>query len=227
MIVAGILRTVSVTEALLDSLRADILDGVLAPGESLTETDVSARYGVSRPTARAVINQLVQVGLLRRPAHRPAHVPVLTRSDVEDLFLVRLPLELEAVRLVSGRRSVPAEAARAVADVRDIDPDAPHSAFVEADLRFHRALVDSVGSPRLSEHYARLGGEIHLCMVQSRGLLGSARIAGEHQDILVALERATPAVAVRLMRAHLVGARDLLAESASATGEFERRDHTS
>lgn len=47
-------------------------------------------------------------GLLRRssPIRR---VPALSRADVEDLFLVRTPLEVEAIRLLADR-PIPAAA---------------------------------------------------------------------------------------------------------------------
>lgn len=206
------LKTVSVVDALTTSLRARVLDGEIDAGVGLTETDVATEYEVSRPTAKTAISQLVQEGLLRREAHRSAHVPSLSREDVEDLFLVRLPLELEVVRLVVGK-SIPAAAAEAVDDLAAITPEAGHSKFVEADLRFHRVLVQAVHSPRLSRLYEMLSGEIHLSMVQSRYVLGRDRIAEEHRQVLEALEAGDVALAEERMRAHLEGAREALAAS--------------
>jgi DNA-binding GntR family transcriptional regulator len=210
------LKTVSVVDALTTSLRARVLDGEIDAGVGLTETDVATEYEVSRPTAKTAISQLVQEGLLRREAHRSAHVPSLSREDVEDLFLVRLPLELEVVRLVVGK-SIPAAAAEAVDDLAAITPEAGHSKFVEADLRFHRVLVQAVHSPRLSRLYEMLSGEIHLSMVQSRYALGRDRIVAEHGGVLSALRQGDATLAEKLMREHLVGARDALASQFPAT----------
>lgn len=204
------LQTVSVVDALTASLRATVLDGRIAPGAGLGETDVAAEYEVSRPTAKAAIAALVAEGLLRREAHRSAQVPTLSRADVEDLFLVRMPLELEVIRLLADR-GVPESAAAAVTDLAQVPPDAGHSTFVEADLRFHRVLVDAVGSPRLSRLYQGLSGEIHLSMVQSRYALGRDRIVAEHDAVLAALRAGEVDRATALMREHLAGARDALA----------------
>jgi len=38
----------STAAALAERIRQDILDGVYAPGQLLTQRDVAARYGVSR-----------------------------------------------------------------------------------------------------------------------------------------------------------------------------------
>lgn len=205
------LKTVSVVDALTSSLRSRVLDGEIEPGLGLSETDIANEYEVSRPTAKTAISQLVQEGLLRREAHRSAHVPSLSREDVEDLFLVRMPLELEVVRLVIGK-DLPQAAAKAVDDLASITPEAGHSKFVEADLRFHRALVGAVDSPRLTRLYQALSGEIHLSMVQSRHALGRDRIVAEHGGVLDAIRAGDAATAETLMRTHLEGARDALAE---------------
>jgi len=205
------LQTVSVVDALATSLREKVLDGKIDAGVGLTETDVATEYEVSRPTAKTAINQLVQDGLLRREAHKSARVPSLSRADVEDLFLVRMPLELEVVRLVAGH-SVPQAAADAVHDLAQISASARHSEFVAIDLEFHNALVRAVASPRLSRLYQTLSGEIHLSMVQSRHALGRDRIVAEHGGILAALQEGDVPQAESLMRAHLEGARDALAQ---------------
>lgn len=206
------LKTVSVVEALAMTLRARVLDGQIDAGLGITEADVAAEYDVSRPTAKTAISLLVHEGLLRREAHKSAYVPELSRQDVEDLFLVRIPLELEVVRLVGGQQAVPSAATRAVEDLAALPAGVAHSTFVEADLRFHHALVQAVDSPRLTRLYAALSGEIHLSMMQAHYALGRDRIVAEHRAVLDALDRAEPDAAEALMRSHLEGARDALAE---------------
>ena len=205
------LRTVSLVDALSTTLRTRMLDGLIDPGVGLSENAVAEEYEVSRPTAQTAIALLVQEGLLRRAPHKSAHVPVLSRADVEDLFLVRIPLELGVIGLLAQRRTIPAGAREAIDGLSRVTPDQPPSVFVGADLGFHRALVDAVGSPRLSRLYAALSGEIHLSMIQSRRALGRDRIVGEHRAILDALEAGDGAGAERIMRAHLEGASAALA----------------
>lgn len=211
------LHTVSVVDALTASLRAKVLDGQIDPGVGLGETEVAAEYEVSRPTAKAALAALVAQGLLRREAHRSAQVPSLSRADVEDLFLVRMPVELEVVRRLAGQ-PIPDAVDAAVHDLARVPADARHSEFVEADLRFHRALCDAVGSPRLSRLYQTLSGEIHLSMVQSRTALGRDRIVAEHDAVLTALRSGDVDRATALMRDHLEGARDALAAQLDRPG---------
>ena len=91
----------------------------------LSEAEIASTYGVSRPTARSALTALVHEGLLYREANKRACVPRLSREDVEDLFLIRIPIETEVVRLLIERGTVPViAAARAVEDLRHIEPDA-------------------------------------------------------------------------------------------------------
>lgn len=201
------LSTVSVVDALAASLRERVLGGRLAPGSTLTEAEISATYGVSRPTARSALAFLVHEGLLHREANKRACVPRLSRADIDDLFLTRIPLETEAVRLLMERGTVPVAAAgRAIMDLDLLDADASHGAFVEADLRFHQSLVDAVGSPRLNRLYRLIRGEMHLCMVQTRHTLGRQRIVAEHTAILDAMRAGDRDAALDRLRTHLTGA---------------------
>ena len=209
------LATVSVVDALGAALRERILDGSYPPGAPVAEVDVARDYRVSRPTAKTAIRKLVNDGLLRHEAHRPAYVPRLAAADIADLFYVRTPLELAAVRTVAGlpdteRTAHSRRARESVRDLRTLPAAAPHSRFVELDLSFHRVLVDAAASPRMARLFATLGGEIHLCMVHTRRALGRDRIGREHGAIVDAVAAGDPAGAERLMRSHLDGARAAL-----------------
>jgi DNA-binding GntR family transcriptional regulator len=212
------LGTVSAVEAVTARLRDRILDGEILPErEIITEADVANSYRVSRPTAKSAIVMLVNDGLLRREANKPAYVPRLSGDDLRDLFLVRIPLELETVRQVVALDQVPLAAESAVHDMTRLDANTPASQFVEADLRFHSSLVESVRSPRLSRLYHAIQGEVHLSMVQSKRLLGPQRIAEEHGGILDALRSRDEPQAAELMRAHLENARDEIARRLDAS----------
>src|SRR5438552_350083 len=137
------IETVSAVDAVVMRLRDRILDGDLEPDSPVTEHDVVDWYGVSRPTAKSAITVLISECLLCREANKSAKVPQLTSDDVADLFLVRIPLELEVVRLVLASGHTPVGLAEAVQDIRTMNEASP-SKFVEADLRFHRLLVESV-----------------------------------------------------------------------------------
>ncbi|BDZ52161.1 hypothetical protein GCM10025867_44020 [Frondihabitans sucicola] len=133
-----------VPAAVAEALRSDVLAVHIHPGDAVTEAAVAARFGISRPTARIAIDQLVRAGLLRREANRGARVPTLSRPDIVDLYDNRALVEGAALSALATRGSVPPDAIlhnRALATAPD---DAP---FAADDIAFHRALVTAQSSP--------------------------------------------------------------------------------
>ncbi len=205
------IRPISTTEAVVVSLRARILDGKIEPGVRLPELDLAAEFGVARPTVRAAIQTLCHEGLLVREPNRSAHIPVLTREEITDLFSVRIPLECLVVRAVL-ERDVSLDGAReAIARMEELPDDAGWSEVVAGDGAFHEALVTAVGSPRLERLYGALSGEIRLCVAQLRPSWASPKEIGlEHHEVLEVLETGDVAAAEARMTQHLERAvRDL------------------
>jgi DNA-binding GntR family transcriptional regulator len=200
----GSLAVHSLVDALADALRERVLTELPA-GAPVGESDVARTYGVARPTAKAAIERLAQEGLLRRDAHRSARVPVLNAEDVADLYFSRSCLESEAMRRLATTATVPDGARRAVQELADVAADATLPALVEPDIRFHRALVDALGSPRISRIHASIMGEMRLCMtqVQAHHLLDPSVIVAEHTDILDAITHGDVARAPAALAAHL------------------------
>ena len=202
----SVLSTVSVVDALVQRLRERVLDGEIPPNETVTETEIATTYGVSRPTAKGAIVTLVNSGLLRREANHPAYVPELTAQDIFDIYRVRIPLEVEVARTLASQRASIPTAQAAVAELRALPDATATSELIAADLRFHRALIAAVDSPRLARHYTGILDEVHLAMKQYWRILGQEKIAREHAQILRAIQTGNVARATKTMRDHLDGA---------------------
>ena len=204
-------QPISTTEAVVASLRARILDGKIQPGVRLPEVELAMEFGVARPTVRATIQTLCHEGLLVRERNRSAHIPVLTRDDILDLFSVRIPLECLVVREVLERGASLTPTREAMAVMEALPDDAGWHQVVAADGAFHHALVNAVGSPRLERLYGALSGEIRLCVAQLRPSWASPSAIGhEHHEVLDVLESGDVRAAEARMTAHLERAvRDL------------------
>jgi DNA-binding GntR family transcriptional regulator len=205
------IQPISTTEAVVASLRTRILDGNIEPGVRLPEVELAMEFGVARPTVRGAIQTLCHEGLLVRERNRSAHVPVLTREDILDLFSVRIPLECLVVRAVLERGASLTPAREAMAVMEALPDDAGWHQVVAADGAFHHALVTAVGSPRLERLYGSLSGEIRLCVAQLRPSWASPSAIGhEHHEVLDVVESGDVQAAEARMRAHLERAvRDL------------------
>jgi DNA-binding GntR family transcriptional regulator len=210
-VVSQPLNAVSAQEALVDSLRERILSGEFVPGAPLSDVELASAYGVARPTLRAAVQELVHEGLMRREPRRRACVPRLTAEDIRDLFYVRVPLELLAVEAITGRVNVLDPAIQAVEHFERLSPDSSWRDVVDADMRFHTALISATGSPRLQRAYASLQAEIRLARAQLR-IETVTMLADEHRRLLTSIVEGPTRAAVDAMREHLRrGEADLVA----------------
>src|SRR5678815_4130167 len=91
-----------------EQLRALIIDGRLAPGTRLVETDVASRLGVSRTPVSGALQRLQQEGyVVDSPTlqqTRPTVAP-LTSEDAHELFLLVGALEGLAASRSARRRA--------------------------------------------------------------------------------------------------------------------------
>jgi DNA-binding GntR family transcriptional regulator len=214
------LRTVSVVEAAADALRQMILDGVLEPGERLRETEFSRRLGIARHTFRAATQILIGEGLLRHSPNRGVQLAILDGDDIVDIFRLRAALELEAVHLVMGSGASIEAAEDAVAKLNALPASASWRRVVDADMAFHRAIIDAAGSERMRKAYTALQSEILLCMAQLRPHYDHPdEVAQEHRDLLEPLVSGDTELAEERFRAHLDEATDNLNKALSAREE--------
>jgi DNA-binding GntR family transcriptional regulator len=190
-----------------------IISGDIPSGATLPEQAVAQMFDVARPTAKAAIEQLVNLGLLRRSHNKTASVPLFDAADVMDLYLSRGVVENAVVSLLAERGVIPAGAVEALNRFRAMIKQKDKVAeLVKCDIDFHHALVTASGSPRLSRLHASVIGETHLCMVQVQvhHLLHPQVIADEHARILAVIEAGDADKARQEMSAHISRARDKL-----------------
>jgi DNA-binding GntR family transcriptional regulator len=182
-----------------ERLRALIIDGRLAPGTRIVETDVAARLGVSRTPVRGALQRLQQEGfVIDSPTLRQTRPTVapLTSDDARELFLLVGALEgLAAHRAALGTPAERSAVAAALTRVNDAfaaaaaaqRPD--HGRIFELDEQFHRCYMSAAG-PRVlaihatvkpqAERYERLyvsmlAAELQTSVVEHRAIVKAIR----------------------------------------------------
>ncbi|WP_106196579.1 GntR family transcriptional regulator [Umezawaea tangerina] len=211
-----VLQTTTTRDALVAEVRRRILSGELAPGEVLTENGLATTFGVARPTVRSALQVLVARHLVHAGGGRSLTVPVLTEDDVRDLFFVRTPLEVRAVREIVEKGLPLDRAEEFLVAMEALPATAGWAARVEAHTAFHVALVDCAGSARLSRIYPAVQEEMQLCLAQLHSAYpGPHDLAVEHRALLAVIAAGDADRACRAMSDHLSRAEARLTSSPS------------
>ena len=88
----------TLTSRALEALRAAIVDGRLEAGERYSVAQLAERFGVSRTPVREALLVLERQGVVRFERNRGVRVLETTAHDLEEVFALRLLLEVPATR---------------------------------------------------------------------------------------------------------------------------------
>ena len=198
----------SAPEQVAQALRRRILSGEIAPGTPLREVALSREYKISRNTFRDTIRLLLFEGLVHHAPNRGAVVARLGAADARDIYEVRRVLETAAVaRAVTCRPVDLRPLGTALADLERAAERKHWQRLVETDLAFHRALVDVLGSIRLSALFATMAGELRLAFsivaYADSEYDDPEPLVEEHRKLFDAMVRGDLAVATSLVTEHL------------------------
>ena len=185
-------------------LREDILTGRIQAGSRLTEAELSSRFGVGRGLVREAVQQLSSQGLLISRPNRGVVVAPEAPREIRNLIIpIRRTVEVYALRLVFDDLG-PAdfEAWREILDrMRDACSRLDYHAIAEADLAFHRHLLERAGQPDLIIIWETLVGRIRSHFRRTQKLSADAmEIYEEHLALVESFRGRDLAAAVRLLK---------------------------
>jgi len=212
-------REASVTNAVRvqAELREAILAGSLPPGARLRAEPLAERLRTSRTPVREALILLAREGLVDIEPRRGAIVRSFDAADLADLYDVRALIEPHAARRAATRIG-PDELARlraicTAAEARGADDDAAVEDQVALNEEFHRIVVTAAGSPRLEAALRAVAGiprAFRAAFWHDDGQREQSLFC--HRQVVHALEHRRPRLAEAVMRMHIVGAIEFLAE---------------
>ena len=94
-------KAITSTDKTFLLLRKDIVEGIIASGSKLSETELATNYAVSRAVIREAINRLESCHLVERKANVGARVVSISTEGLMELYQVREALEGMAARLAA------------------------------------------------------------------------------------------------------------------------------
>src|SRR5207248_4495741 len=171
-------------DKVVEELRRRIIDGAYEPGHRLTEERLADDFGVSRNPVREAIRVLESEGFLVAQPRRGAVVARMSVQDVEDLFDVRLALEVLAASLAAERLGSGDSAAltKLLARARTTRRMADLAAL---NTRFHAAVCTLAGNRLLTSLMESLHGRLQWVYGPSAATRAGGSWA-EHQDLAAA-----------------------------------------
>src|ERR1700759_3859515 len=86
-------------------VREAILTGEIEAGAAMSQVALADELGVSRTPLREALRMLQREGLVDAQANRRGTVKPISATDLEELVVMRVALEPEAVRLSADRLS--------------------------------------------------------------------------------------------------------------------------
>ncbi|KAA2234870.1 GntR family transcriptional regulator [Salinarimonas soli] len=203
-----------------------IATGALAPGERLDETQLAARFHVSRTPVREALHQLAASGFVEIRPRRGAVVATIAPARLVEMFEVMGELEAMAGRL-AARRARPRdraaigaalEACRKAAERGD-----PDAYYADNEL-FHLAIYEASGNAFLAEQasalHRRLRPYRRLQLRVGRRVHASLN---EHERIAAAIAAGDPRAAARELRAHIVVQGERFSDLVAGLSSLEAR----
>jgi DNA-binding GntR family transcriptional regulator len=207
----------SLSEDVADRLRDAIFQGSFKPGEPLREEQLAAMLDVSRGPVREALVQLEREGLVLVRRHRGATVARLSRSDLDEVYSLRLALETLAVKRAARFATEEDFAAMdAVMGAFDTVLTRGHSEkeVAELDVRFHDLIYRAARHQRLYDCWANLRSQIYILLLSRNVANPDFRdvTVNSHAELLKALRARDEALITTLIEEHLRGAYDRVLE---------------
>ncbi|MCS0635140.1 FCD domain-containing protein [Streptomyces sp. LP05-1] len=211
---------ISLVDGVVEQLRGQLAVGEWAVGDRIpTEHDLAEQLGVGRNTVREAVRVLVHAGLLesrqghgtfvRSTADPAAVLRSVRAAGALDVLELRVALETEAARLAAARRDAH-DLSLLRAALVTLRQEGDRNA--DADLAFHRAVVEATHNAAFTEVYRFFSTQVHEHLVEALGDRSMPPVdLDAHEALVAAIESGDPeaaeAAARELLRAPLAAVR--------------------
>ncbi len=188
-----------------DEVKREIFDFHLLPGDRFTESEVAERMQVSRTPVREALYRLEREGYLQVMFRSGWRVRPFDFLQFEDLYDVRVVLELAAVRKLCDLEDQSAlTALKAAWLVPAGERRAERREVAQLDEDFHAALIAATGNAEMSRIHHDITERIRI--IRRLDFTQAARIDAtyqEHGKILRAILQRKTEHAQLLLRSHI------------------------
>ena len=184
-------------DAVVHELRRSIMAGELVAGQRVREVQVAQQMGISRPTLREAIYQLIQEGLLEQEPYHGVVVASIDAKFVTDMASVRVALETLAGKAIAtdpdgSAKEIVKQAWQAYQEAYGThNPGRLH----EAHLDLHRSIWFASGNALLKRIWSTMEAQINTAIsVDEDARADPERALHLHERLIDAIFSGDPGV---------------------------------
>ncbi|MEJ8472879.1 GntR family transcriptional regulator [Roseibium algae] len=204
-------ETTDLVQQIARQISDAIVSGRFKPAERLNELRLSQEFGTSRAPVREAARLLESQGLVVSSPRRGFFVRTLSAKDLDDIYELRIGLELHAADLAIqkiGDAELTALEAQ-IQNLYDLAEAGSIEERISADSSFHRMLCSFSGNDRLLKAFDDLATDMRAGIA----LIGTIyddpyRMAETHVPILEALKKKDRQGLREALHFHIAAARD-------------------
>jgi DNA-binding GntR family transcriptional regulator len=200
----------SLADKVYREIRDRIIAGTYAQGSRLREREIADALGVSRIPVREALPRLQSDGFITTSPRRGATVAELTMRDIEELYAVRLGVDVYGTRLATQRVAAGASPAALVAAVDAADDalaSGDFAAIIATNADIHEVIIELAENSLLSALMRPVSGRAR--WISRLSAYPDPRVAcREHHDLRDAICSGNADLAVALAYAHIEGGRE-------------------
>lgn len=193
-------------DVIAESLREAILNGEMQGGHRLRQEEIAALFGTSLIPVREGLRRLEAQGLVTFKTNKGAFVTELFASEVEELFEIRILLEVGAIKKAAPLLSKAAiREAGSILDQMDRETNGRRLSLL--NWRFHSMLYSASGRERLIDLIGTFHVNVERYMrMYLLDMQYHPTSQTEHRAILKACGERDADAAGRLLEAHMEAA---------------------
>ena len=205
----------SIADQIYESLKSNIINGEVKPGERLSEAELASSFSASRTPVREAFLRLEQDYLVERVAQAGVRVPIINRESIEDLYAMRSVLEAYAIELACDR--ITPEEITTMKQIRaqafellkssESSRDYVLKRFLELNSIFHETIYQATGSQFLIKVINNLRAIVMSMRAKSiQADQAWQEVWAEHSRLIEYLEHGEKESAIQLIKKHVANA---------------------
>lgn len=208
----------SLTNVIYDQLEDMILTGKLKPGERINESWLSSHLGVSRAPIREACRQLEKRGIVEVKARKGSFVYEIDVNEVIELYDIRAAMDSLAAEKAAGQATSRELTALKglLKNMADAIEAGDFQKYFKSNIDFHIGIVRLSRNRNLFSLIEGIYNKASLCRKTNLSLQERVRTSyRQHKKILDAIAAGNSTEASRLMKHHILDAKNALLASLS------------